>query len=80
MSQLDPKTGMLRPVAFYSRKLIGAEERYEIYDKEMLAIVECLKQWGVYLSGAAMQIRVFTDYKNLKYFTMTKVLNKRQVQ
>ena len=44
LSQLDPKMGMLRPVAFYSRKLIGAEERYEIYDKEMLAIVECLKQ------------------------------------
>jgi len=43
MSQKDPKIGMLRPVAFYSRKLIGAEERYEIYDKEMLAIVECLK-------------------------------------
>ena len=26
LSQLDPKMGMLCPVAFYSRKLIGAEE------------------------------------------------------
>ena len=26
LSQLDPKTGMLHPVAFYSRKLIGTEE------------------------------------------------------
>ena len=26
LSQLDPKTGMLCPVAFYSRKLIGTEE------------------------------------------------------
>ena len=26
-----------------------------------------------------MQIRVFTDHKNLEYFTMMKVLNKRQV-
>ena len=43
LSQLDPKMGMLHLVAFYSRKLIGAEEWYEIYDKEMLAIVECLK-------------------------------------
>ena len=79
VSQKDSKTGMLRPVAFYSRKLIGTEERYEIYDKEMLAIVKCLKQWRVYLSGAAMQMRVFTDHKNLEYFTMMKVLNKRQV-
>ena len=44
LSQLDPKTGMLCLVAFYSKKLIGAEEHYKIYDKEMLAIVECLKQ------------------------------------
>ena len=26
-----------------------------------------------------MQTRVFIDHKNLEYFTMTKVLNKRQV-
>src|SRR5436309_4781123 len=46
----------------------------------MLAIVECLKQWRVYLSGAAIQTRVFTNYKNLEYFTTMKVLNKRQAQ
>src|SRR5439155_24002292 len=46
----------------------------------MLAIVECLKQWRVYLSGAAVQTRVFTDHKNLEYFTTMKVLNKRQAQ
>ena len=69
---------MLHLVAFYSRKLISAEEQYEIYDKEMLAIVECLKQWRVYLLRVAMQTRVFTDHKNLEYFTTMKVLNKRQ--
>ena len=26
-----------------------------------------------------MQIRVFTDYKNLEYFTIMKILNKKQV-
>src|SRR5439155_19507387 len=46
----------------------------------MLAIVECLKQWRVYLSGAAVQMRVFIDYKNLEYFTTMKVLNKRQAR
>ena len=42
--QLDPKMGMLYLVAFYSRKLISTEECYKIYNKEILAIVECLKQ------------------------------------
>jgi hypothetical protein len=34
--------GILRPVAFYSRWMIPAEYNYEIYDKEMLAIVKSL--------------------------------------
>src|SRR5256885_1649960 len=46
----------------------------------MLALVKYLKQWRVYLSGAAMQMRVFIDHKNLEYFTIMKVLNKRQAQ
>ena len=44
LSQMNPKMGMLYLVAFYSRKLIGAKEWYEIYDKEILAIVKYLKQ------------------------------------
>ena len=42
--QLDSKMDMLCLVAFYSRKLISTEEWYKIYNKEMLAIVEYLKQ------------------------------------
>ena len=44
ISQIDPKIGMLYPVAFYSKKLTKAESQYKIYDKEILAIVEYLKQ------------------------------------
>ena len=43
LSQLDPKMSMLYLMAFYSRKLISTKEWYEIYDKEILAIVEYLK-------------------------------------
>jgi len=32
-----------KPVAFYSRKLILAEQNYNIYDKELLAIIDILK-------------------------------------
>src|SRR5437667_8880746 len=38
------------------------------------------EKWRVYLSGAAVQTRVFTDHKNLEYFTTMKVLNKRQAR
>ena len=36
--------GQWRPVAFWSRKLILAETRYETYDQELLAIVAVFKQ------------------------------------
>ena len=41
ISQYDDE-GILHPCAFFSRKFITAELNYEIYDKEMLAIIDCL--------------------------------------
>jgi hypothetical protein len=35
--------GKLRPIVFYSRKLIQAELNYNIHDKELLAIVVAFK-------------------------------------
>ncbi len=44
--------GLLHPVAFYSRKLTGAEINYQVYDKELLAIITAFEQWRPYLAGA----------------------------
>ena len=70
----------LHPIAFYSRKFSGAEINYDIHDKELLAIIASFKEWRVYLEGAKHKIQVFTDHKNLLYFTSTKELNRRQVR
>lgn len=72
--------GILHPVAFYSRKFTPAEINYEIYDKEMLAIVTAFREWRQYLEGSQHQIKVFTDHKNLEWFTTTKNLNRRQAR
>ncbi|KAI0998309.1 hypothetical protein K3495_g9886 [Podosphaera aphanis] len=42
LSQYD-KSGILRPVAFMSKKMIPAECNYEIFDKELLAIVNAFE-------------------------------------
>jgi hypothetical protein len=39
LSQLDPSDNMYHPVAFYSKSLNVHERNYEIYDKELLAII-----------------------------------------
>lgn len=79
LSQPDA-SGTLHPVAYYSRKFNEHELNYEIYDKEMLAIVEAFKEWRRYLEGAQHTITVYTDHKNLEYFATTRKLNRRQAR
>jgi hypothetical protein len=43
--------GKWRPVAFYSKSLNVHERNYEIYDKELLAIIRALEEYRHYLEG-----------------------------
>ena len=45
------------PVAFESRKLNDAEQRYSTHEKEMVAVVHCLQVWRVYLLGTRFVVR-----------------------
>jgi hypothetical protein len=54
------------------------ECNYEIYDKELMAIVRAFKEWCPELQSVINPIRVLSDHKNLEYFMMTKLLNRRQ--
>ena len=71
---------VIRPVAFYSRKLAKAKKNYEIYNKEMLAIVASLTEWRVYLERAQPPTEVYTGHLNLAYFMTTKALNLQQAK
>ncbi|SLM38743.1 Reverse transcriptase domain [Lasallia pustulata] len=68
------KDKKLVPVAFYSQELAPAELNYKIHDKELLAIVDALKQWRVYLEGSKTEVKVYSDHKNLESFTTTKLI------
>jgi len=67
-------------VAFISKSLSNTERNYEIYDKEILAIVRCLEAWRYFLEGMTIKFKIWTDYKNLKYFIKAQKLNRRQVR
>jgi len=51
------------------------EQNYEIYDKEMLAIIWALEKWRHFLEGMTHLVEIWTDHKNLEYFMTTKKLN-----
>ena len=79
VSQLD-KEGKLHAIAFHSRKFSPAELNYDIYDKEMLAIVDSLEHYRHLFEGLGQQITIYSDHYNLLWFTEMKVYNRQQAR
>ena len=67
-------------MAFISKSLNPIEQNYEIHNKEMLAVIRCLKAWRHYLERAKLEFEIWTDHKNLQYFMTSQKLNHRQAR
>ena len=49
--QQNLETRLWHLIAFFSKTMVLAELNYDIYNKEMLAIIRCLKEWRAELEG-----------------------------
>jgi hypothetical protein len=47
--------GKKHPIAYYSKTLSAAERNYDVYDLELLAIVNALDHWRPYLAGSLLR-------------------------
>ncbi|KAI1002033.1 hypothetical protein K3495_g6174 [Podosphaera aphanis] len=70
----------LHPVAHFSRTMTSAEINYTVGDKELLAIVESLKEYRQYVCNLSTPVRIITDHQNLTAFTTKRILNRRQAR
>ena len=66
-------------IAFYSRKLIDAQQQYAVTERELVSIVETLKEFRTVLFG--QEFRIYTDHKKLtcKNFNTNRVLRWRLI-
>lgn len=68
------------PVAFLSKAMTETERNYEIYDKELLAVMTVLSKWRHFLLGSKHDFEVWNNHKNLEYFRKPQKLNRRQAR
>jgi hypothetical protein len=72
LQQLD--NSLWHPVAYRSQSMADTECNYEIYNKEMLAIICALKDWQHYLEGLSLPFTIITDHQNLQFWRTTQNL------
>ena len=70
----------LQSLGFMSKKMTSAEQNYTITKKEMLAIIQAVKEWRKYLERSKIRAEIITDYKNLTYFQEAKITNRQQAR
>ncbi|QRV96785.1 Retrotransposable element Tf2 protein [Ceratobasidium sp. AG-Ba] len=72
--------GYLHPIAYLSKSYNDAQRNYDTANKELLAIVESLKHWRIYLEGTIQPITVFTDHRNLERWKNAETFNRRHAR
>ena len=71
------KKPFLHPIAYYSSTFIPAERNYDIYERELLAVLKSLEHWRPHLAATEKPVTVLTDHANLAFWKNPKKVNRR---
>ena len=66
------------PIAFENSKLNESKQRYTVQEKEMTAIVHCLRTWRHYLLGSKFVVKTYNVATS--YFHSQKNINPKQAR
>ena len=78
LEQEDEATKSIKPVAYYSQKLQGAQLNYPTHEKELYAIIRALLTWKHYVEGR--RFLICTDHHSINYLKTQPHLSKRQAR
>src|SRR3981081_3927118 len=80
LSTMRPE-GLIRTFGRTSSVTHSAQEcNYDIYDKELLAVIKALEEWRPELEGSSQRFDIIMDHKNLQTFATTKQLSPRHMR
>ena len=65
------------PIAYYSATFTPTERNYDIYERELLAVLKALQHWRPHLAATEIPVIVLTDHANLTFWKNPKTVNRR---
>ena len=65
----------LHPITFYSATFTPTERNYDIYNRELLAMMKALYHWRPYLAWTKEPFTILTDHANLMYWKAPRKLD-----
>src|SRR3984957_1513239 len=76
---LNPRTKKptQHPIAYYSATFTPTERNYDIYERELLAVLKALKHWRPHLAATEIPVTVLTDHANLTFWKNPQNVNRR---
>jgi hypothetical protein len=78
--QKPTKKPKLHPVMYYLATFTATERGYNIYKRELLAIIKVITHWRPYLIWTEEPFTICTDHANLLYWKSPRKLNRRTVR
>ena len=66
-----------QPIAYYSATFTSTERNYDIYERELLAVIKALDHWRPHLAATEDPVTVLTDHANLTFWKNPRKVNRR---
>ena len=77
--EFNPRTKKFaqQPIAYYSATFTPTERNYDIYERELLAVIKALEHWRPHLAATEDPVTVLTDHANLTFWKNPRKVNRQ---